>query len=132
MEQTSAEKQAPLAVGVRFENAGKVYEYDPGRLALERGDQVIVATERGTALGTVAVAPRPMPLPTDAAPPQRVIKKADSRDMARLESQLQRTHQAARVFLQRVRELSPPSVAVELAREGMELALSPGAEASVR
>ncbi len=35
-------------------------------------------------------------------------------------------------MLQRVRELSPPSVAVELAREGMELALSPGAEASAR
>jgi len=105
MEQTSAEKQAPLMVGVRFTNAGKVYEYDPGRLALEQGDQVIVATERGTALGTVAVAPRSILLPADATPPQRVIKKADSRDMARLESQLQRAHQAARVFRQRVREL---------------------------
>ena len=40
-------------VGVRFRQAGKVYYFDPGREQLARGQRVIVATAKGTEIGTV-------------------------------------------------------------------------------
>ena len=63
----------PIAVGVRFRPGGKVYEFDPGPLILHRDDRVLVETERGPELGTVAVPARPL---RKARTLQRVIKKA--------------------------------------------------------
>ena len=40
-------------VGVRFRQAGRVYYFDPGREQLARGQRVIVATAKGTEIGTV-------------------------------------------------------------------------------
>src|SRR3989442_12349817 len=76
-----------LAVGVRFRPSGRIYDFDPGPLLLLRDDRVLVETERGPALGTVVVPARLRPL-TRAL--QRVIKKADSRDLAREDQNLQR------------------------------------------
>src|SRR5439155_717597 len=39
---------------ITFKPAGKLYEFDPGALRLMAGDLVVVETERGGALGTVA------------------------------------------------------------------------------
>lgn len=44
-------------VGIRFKTAGKVYLFDCGAFVLNRGDHVIVETEQGLELGTVAVPP---------------------------------------------------------------------------
>ena len=33
-------------VGVRFRNAGKIYDFDPKKLAIKKGDHVIVETAR--------------------------------------------------------------------------------------
>src|SRR5262249_60765166 len=79
-----------LAVGVRFRPAGKIYDFDPGPLILAREDRVLVETERGPALGTVIVPPRPRPA---AQALQRVIKKADARAIAREDQNLQRERQ---------------------------------------
>src|SRR2546425_1991437 len=68
-------------VGVEFRPAGKLYEFDPGSLILTPGDLVVVETERGPALGIVS---RSGPGPT--APGgrlQKVMRKADARDLAR-------------------------------------------------
>jgi cell fate regulator YaaT (PSP1 superfamily) len=95
---------SPLTVGVRFRYAGQVYPYVAGTLALQPGDQVLVETERGTALGTVAVTARP---PTAVDPERRryrVIKRADARDLARQDAQLQRARDAQRIALHRIRE----------------------------
>ena len=40
-------------IGVRFRTAGKIYFFDPGRLNIKKGDQVIVETARGIEYGTV-------------------------------------------------------------------------------
>ena len=64
----------PVAVGVRFRPAGKIYEFDPGPLILRRDDRVLVETERGPELGTFAVTARPLSKPRAL---QRVIMKAD-------------------------------------------------------
>jgi len=90
-----------FAVGIRFRPAGKIYDFDPGPLVLARDDRVLVETERGAALGTVVVAGRPRPPGRSL---QRVIKKADPRDLAREDQNAQRERQAYRIALEVVRE----------------------------
>ena len=40
-------------IGVRFRAAGKIYFFDPGKLRIQKGDNVIVETARGVEFGTV-------------------------------------------------------------------------------
>lgn len=90
-----------VVVGVRFRPAGKIYDFDPGPLVLARDDRVLVETDRGPALGTVVVVARPRPVGRAL---QRVIKKADPRDIAREDQNSQREREAYRVALEVVRE----------------------------
>ncbi|OEU55119.1 MAG: stage 0 sporulation protein [Desulfobacterales bacterium C00003106] len=41
-------------VGIKFKQEGKAYDFDPGPYVLDRGDYVIVETERGFGFGTVS------------------------------------------------------------------------------
>lgn len=43
--------------GIRFKPAGKIYDFDCGAFVVETGEKVIVETEQGLGLGTVAVLP---------------------------------------------------------------------------
>jgi cell fate regulator YaaT (PSP1 superfamily) len=88
-------------VGVQFATAGPIHRYNAGNLALQFGDRVVVETERGTRLGMV------IPLPDTAepaAPPRRIIKKADARDLEKDDRNRIRARDAARICLHRVRE----------------------------
>jgi cell fate regulator YaaT (PSP1 superfamily) len=109
-----------LSVGIRFRPSGKIYEFDPGPLVLERHDQVLVETERGAALGTVVVPPRFRTAPRGL---QRVIKKADSRDVARQDQNLQRERQHHHTVLQLIRDGNLPTklVKVESALDGSKV-----------
>ena len=94
-----------LVVGIRFRPAGPVYDFDPGPLVLLVDDRVVVDTERGPALGTVAVPPRHRPT---ARALHRVVKKADSRDLAREDAAHQREREYHRVALERIADLGLP------------------------
>jgi len=111
---------AILAVGVRFRPSGKVYDFDPGPLVLVRDDRVLVETERGPALGTVVVPPRLRALTRGL---QRVIKKADARDLAREDQNLQRERQHYRAALEllRGRDLAVKLVKAESAFDGSKV-----------
>jgi cell fate regulator YaaT (PSP1 superfamily) len=98
------------AVGIRFRPSGKVYDFDPGPLLLHPDDRVLVETERGPALGTVVVGARPRPVVRGL---QRVIKKADARDLAREDQMLQRERQHHRTVLELVRERGLPAKLVK-------------------
>jgi cell fate regulator YaaT (PSP1 superfamily) len=113
-------EQSTLSVGVRFRPSGKIYEFDPGPLILERDDQVLVETERGTALGTVIVPPLRR---TAARSLQRVIKKADYRDLARQDQNLQREREHHHTALQLIRERNIPTklVKAESALDGSKV-----------
>lgn len=105
MDEQRPDASSTLSVGIRFRPSGKIYEFDPGPLVLERDDRVLVETERGAALGTVVVPPR---LRTAARSLQRVIKKADSRDIARQDQNLQRERQHHHAALQLIRDRNLP------------------------
>jgi len=98
-----------IAVGVRFRPNGKIYEFDPGPLILERDDRVLVETERGQALGTVIVPPRPRAV----RGLRRVIKKADARDLAREDQNGQRERQYYRSALETIRTRDLPAKLVK-------------------
>ena len=103
------EAAAVLAVGVRFRPSGKIYEFDPGPLILERDDRVLVETERGPALGTVVVPPRLRAV----RGLRRVVKKADARDLAREDQNGQRERQYYRTALETIRALRLPAKVVK-------------------
>jgi cell fate regulator YaaT (PSP1 superfamily) len=108
------------AVGIRFQPSGKIYEFDPGPLILERDDRVLVETDRGPALGTVIVPPRPRARVRGL---RRVIKKADARDLAREDQNMQRERQHYRVALELIRDRDLPFkvVKAESALDGSRL-----------
>jgi cell fate regulator YaaT (PSP1 superfamily) len=99
------ESGAPPAwlVGVRFKPAGRIHDYDAGRLPLAPGDLVIVPTEHGQALGTVASPPREAPVRAGSRTPQRVIKRADARDLQREDANQVRARDAQRLALEQIR-----------------------------
>ena len=97
--------QEVSVVNVKFRAAGKIYPCDAGALPLQCGDRVIVQGERGTNLGTVATAPRMVPLHTlrvKSLP--RVVKKADPRDIVREEANLRRGREAQALCVRCIRE----------------------------
>jgi len=89
--------------GVRFRRAGKIYDFDPGSLILTAGDKVVVETERGTALGEVAVEPQLVPV--EGAPGQlrKVLKKADVSDLHREEANKRKEKEAFHICLNCIR-----------------------------
>ncbi len=42
-------------IGVRFRTAGKIYFFDPGKLSVKKGQNVIVETARGVEYGYVVM-----------------------------------------------------------------------------
>lgn len=71
------------AVGIRFRQAGKIYNFDPGELELRKNDKVIVETARGIEYGEVVTTDAR----TEDAPQQplkKVIRMATEEDAAKL------------------------------------------------
>ena len=118
---------ATTAVGVRFRPAGKIYDFDPGLLLLARDDRVLVETERGPSLGTVATPPRHRAV---TRPLRRVIKKADRRDLGREDRTLQRERDIFRTALEHVRgtDLPVKMVSAESTTDGSRVTLFFSAE----
>ncbi|HXJ35006.1 MAG TPA: regulatory iron-sulfur-containing complex subunit RicT [Candidatus Eisenbacteria bacterium] len=112
-----ASSEHPLVVGVRLRPAGQVYDFDPGPLILHRDDRVLVETERGPTLGTVVLPPTRRPTNRHL---QRVVKKADARDLAREDKNLQQERELRATALDTLRARRFPAklVKVETAFDG--------------
>ena len=114
---TVAAEPLPLVVGVRLRAGGPVYDFDPGDLVLGRDERVLVETDRGPAVGVV-VAP-PLRRPSNRRL-HRVLQRADARDLAVEDDQLQRQQELRRSVLEhfRQRELPIKLVRVDRPAEG--------------
>jgi cell fate regulator YaaT (PSP1 superfamily) len=88
-------------VGVKFRDAGRVHEFDSGELMLERGDRVVVETDRGLSIGLVTV---PSGRRVTNEPLRRVIRKADSNDLRQEQRNQRREADALKFAGERVRE----------------------------
>lgn len=71
-------------VGVRFKHAGMIYYFDPADIELAVGDDVVVETARGAALGKVVVAPKEVNPEELSEPLKPVLRKAQPDDMEQL------------------------------------------------
>ncbi|MFI5366719.1 MAG: stage 0 sporulation family protein [Candidatus Binatia bacterium] len=118
-------------VGVQFQAAGQIRDFDPGPLTLRVGDQVLVEAEHGHMLGTVIAAERPAV--AAGAPPPRVIKKADARDLDKDDRNRLREREALRLCLQQVRDrgLQMKLIQVEQAYDGGKITFYFSAEKRV-
>lgn len=67
-------------VGVRFKKAGKIYYFDPGDLAIEKDDNVIVETVRGVEYGRAVIARKQVEEHDVVLPLKKVVRIADQKD----------------------------------------------------
>lgn len=74
-----------IVVGVRFKEAGKVYNFDPIGLDFELGEKVVVETARGIECGEVASEPAEVAENEIVKPLKKIIRKATKEDIAKLE-----------------------------------------------
>ena len=71
-------------VGVRFKKVGKVYDFDPVNLKVDKGSHVIVETNRGEEYGEVAVANHEVEDEQIVKPLRKVLRAATEEDEQRV------------------------------------------------
>ncbi|MFO7931722.1 MAG: PSP1 domain-containing protein [Thermodesulfobacteriota bacterium] len=81
-ESGSDRKDTVKIVGIRFKQAGKIYDFNGGAYVLRTGDEVIVETEHGLGFGTVATPPETVDAENVRQPLKKVYRPAtdDDRD----------------------------------------------------
>jgi cell fate regulator YaaT (PSP1 superfamily) len=89
-----------MVVGIRFQENGKIYDFDPGELTLLPGEMVVVETARGVECGTVARANRTATEERDDRKP--VLRRATAEDRARHEENLKKAREAMRICQERI------------------------------
>ena len=101
-------------VGVRFKKAGKIYYFGPGRLALKKGDAVIVETARGMEYGSVVLGPKEVEDSSIAMPLKVVQRKATDADTARIEENREKQKEAFGICVKKIAEHKLPMKLVEV------------------
>src|SRR5262249_47241871 len=91
--------------GIKFRDAGTIYEYDAGDAHYRRGDRVMVETDRGPLPATRAVAARRTP---SLDPLRRILRLATDADQRALEKSAGREREAYGFCRQRIRERGLP------------------------
>ncbi len=95
--------------GIRFGQASRIYHFDTAELDLNRGDWVIVKTEKGTGLGCVALPPFEREFdPVQLEGLRKVLRKAGRTDFDQWERCKQREKDAHSYCLERISELGLP------------------------
>ncbi|MEE1314811.1 MAG: stage 0 sporulation family protein [Faecalimonas sp.] len=107
-------------VGVRFRQAGKVYFFSPGKLHLDRGDQVIVETARGVEFGRVVSAPKEVSEKEITQPLKSVIRIATEEDKRNEEKNRKKEKEAFDLCLEKIRkhELDMKLISAEYTFDG--------------
>ena len=89
-------------VGVRFQNVGKVYYFDPDGSSLSKGDKVIVETARGVECGEVAMENRSVSDEEIVQPLKKLIRSATPEDLKRVEENRKKEKSAFQVCLRKI------------------------------
>ncbi len=92
-------------VGIRFKPAGKVYDFDSGAFVLNRGDRVIVETEKGLGFGLVAVAPRAVEEDRGDKKLKKVYRMASEDDFHQVEKNAETERYAHTFCLKCIKDL---------------------------
>ena len=113
MNSTTAENSIPsqeefmgprFLIGVRVENAPKSELYDPGKLDIRVGTQVMVETEQGIQMGVIASNKIPN-IRKKAGKTPRVLRVANENDSQAQARKKQMEHRAKELCLQNIKKL---------------------------
>lgn len=91
-----------IIIGVRFRQAGKVYYFDPGDIAFERGQQVIVETAKGVEIGTVVLPNREMAEEKIVAELKPIIRVATEEDLETEKQNREKEKEAFQICLEKI------------------------------
>ena len=89
-----------MIVGVRFNQGGKIYDFDPGAMQFLPGDKVMVETSRGIECGEVARANRECKEVRDDLKP--VLRRATPEDLKRAEENAKKAREAMKICQKRI------------------------------
>ena len=103
----------PTVVGVRFKDAGKLYHFEVGGLALHRLDRVVVETSGGLGIGRVVTEPAEKPAGELPNPVRRVVRRANAADFERDQRARERASAVLEACQRHVRRLALAMRAVE-------------------
>ena len=110
-------------VPLKFQQAGRQYDFDATTLELKAGDKVVVETDRGRAMAIVVVAPREI---EDSEAPEglkSILRVATEEDLALAETNSARETDAYRSCQERIksRQLDMKLVRAEYAFDGSKI-----------
>ena len=91
-------------IGVRFRAAGKIYFFDPGKLTIEKGDNVIVETARGVEFGTVVGEPKEVEEDKVIQPLKPVVRVATEKDKKQEEENKEKEKKAFEICLEKIKK----------------------------
>ena len=89
-------------VGVKFKEAGKVYNFSTGPLSLKAGDHVIVETSRGQEFGTVVSNEVELNEEEIVAPLKDIVRKANETDIEKHETNLSKRDEAMKICQEKI------------------------------
>ena len=95
-------------IGVRFKKVGKVYDFDPVNLKVDKGSHVIVETNRGVEYGEVVIAPREVSEEEIVPPLKNVIRIATAEDKEKIQLNHQKEQEAFDICLGKIAEHNLP------------------------
>jgi cell fate regulator YaaT (PSP1 superfamily) len=98
------ERESSKIVGVRFQQAGSIYDFDCGHFVLKCGDKVIVKTDQGLGLGKVVRGPFKVDPPEGGREFKKIFRLAHAEDLAQYDKIQEREKEAFGFCLERIRE----------------------------
>ncbi|MSP60783.1 MAG: hypothetical protein EXR72_10655 [Myxococcales bacterium] len=106
--------------GIKFREAGSIHEYDAGDQSYQRGEQVVVESERGPILGIVAVGSRRTLV---SEPLHRIVRRAGAEEERQRERNARKEQEAFVLCRDKIRERRMPMklLRAELPLQGAKL-----------
>lgn len=94
--------------GVRFTDAGNIYDFEPSALDLCVGDKVIVETASGEDMATVCYINKKIPESELAAPLKQILRKATAEDIEKVQNNKERAKKHLAEVKKRVKNFNLP------------------------
>ena len=89
-------------VDIQFRPGQKVYFFDPNRIPLSPGDDVIIDTARGAEFGTCTAGPHKIPMKDVVSPLRKVLRKATAQDQKVIRDNRAKEQHAYQVCQQKI------------------------------
>ena len=93
-------------IGVRFKKAGRIYYYNPGQAEIEKGDYVIVETQRGLEYAKVVISPNEVA--DDKLRINSIKRKANQQDLDQIKANRESEKEAFVICQEKIAEHNLP------------------------